>query len=289
MAFRGGHEFCPARRHDFFDLDTGEHFRLSCGSLACPYCIESQVWRAGVALSHVQPERYAVFSNVQDTWQELRAAVNRFHQILDRDRYAWHDVYTAEAGGQTGMLHLNMWQHGDYVPQPYLVEAAQRVGWGKIVDIRKWVSRPVDRYGLKEASGIVYGLKEACAGEDAPGGVSALSGSLTATQTAFLARNGGRLLHGRNSFWRDGSGGETLGSRARVFERAMVKRRGPKVVREEWAVLAGSELVASSPAPRRVRVTQTGLTGVSTTAGQQQPGSRVASGQSQLCLDFPGF
>ena len=288
MAFRGGHLSCPRRCAHFFDLDTGERFTLSCGSLECPYCVETQIWRAGLALEHAAPERYAVFTNVQDNWPDLRVAINRFHQILDRMGKAWHDCYTAEAGGDTGMLHLNMWQHGDYVRQSDLVEIAQRVGWGEIVDIRKWEARGGQGYGLKEASGRTYGLKEASGRSGGDLALSGPSASLTATQQAFLTRNGGRLLHARRSYWRDGAAGETLGSRAKVLDRAMVKMRGPKVVRDEWAVLMGSELVASSPLPARVSATPTVPTGESTPAEPLPRGSRAASDQSQLHLDFPG-
>lgn len=289
MAFRGGNLGCPRRAAHFFDLDTGERFALACGSLNCPYCVETQIWRAGIALEYAAPERYAVFTNVPDNWPELRASINRFHQILDRSGRVWNDCYTAERGDKTGMLHLNMWQHGDFIPQAELCEIAGRVGWGSVVDIRKWTPRGGQGYGMKEGSGRTYGMKEGSgkgSGDQAP---VVPAGALTARQRAYLDRNGGRLLHARRGYWRDGATGETLGSKHKVLERALTSIRGPKVVRDEWVVLMGSELVANSRVPVLASAIPTAPIGDSTTAARPLSGSPAASDPSPAYLDFPGF
>lgn len=289
MAFRGGNLACPRRAAHFFDLDTGERFALACGSLQCPYCIETGIWRAGIALEHAAPERYAVFTNVPDNWSELRASVNRFHQIIDRSGRVWNDCYTAERGDKTGMLHLNMWQHGDFIPQAELCEIAERVGWGSVVDIRKWTPRGGQGYGMKEGSGRTYGMKEG-SGKGLGDQASVVpAGALTARQRAYLDRNGGWLLHARRAYWRDGAVGETLGSKRKVLDRALELMRGPKVARETWAVLMGSELVANSRVPVPALETLTGSIGVSTSAELSLAGSPAASDQSPAYLDFPGF
>jgi hypothetical protein len=286
--FRGGHQKCPRRAAHFFDLDTGEHYALACGSLECPFCIETQIWRAGIALEHAAPERYIVCTNVPGDWETFRTSMNRFHQIIDRTGRAWRDCYTLESGDKTGMKHVNIWQHGDYFPQEELSEITQRVGWGEVAWIQKWESGRRD-YGMKEGSGRGYGMKEGSGKVKGEEPFTVPAWGLSAVQRAYLDRNGGRLLHARPSYWRDGAAGETLGSRKKVLERAMVAMRGPKVERQSWAVLMGSELVANSPVPVPASATLSGLTGGSMTAELLRRGLLAASAPSPEYLDFPGF
>lgn len=296
VTYRGGWSTCPRRTNfSYVDLNAAPEeaafWDATCGAHTCPYCIEDNARRHATALEHSAPERYAVFTGLpSDDWQANRRAINALVRALRRGvvpgtRTKWIDprngrksvgfsvsfAYTIEAGKETGMVHVNFYWHGQYIPQAFLSETAEAIGWGKVVhvqDIRKAKnSKATSQYGLKEAFGAAtsYGLKEAT-GKGAPAVVADkygrtpdgawLSSSLSPVQETFLARNGGQLVHASRGFWRDGPGGATLSSARAAFRAAMAKRdadRGlVRTAREtEWVLSAPSGEVLAHKALAR--------------------------------------
>lgn len=292
MTWRGGWTVCPRRQRERgWDCEHGEFFALNCGANVCPFCIETNVYLWGLALEHAAPERYAVLTGLTGDWQRDREAVNRFFEIIDRKGLAFRAIYSIEhnprhASGEVDYdrpFHLNVWWHGDYVPQAFLSEAAQRVGWKPYVWVEKWepVKASGGRYGMKEASGRTYGMKEA-SGRDASSESSGEpSPYLDERQADYLRRNGGRLMHARKSFWRDGVAGGKLSSMRETLEAQRIASGRVSQGRQSWAVYRGSEVLASSPVVRSAATgTSTLAPGSPSTAEPRSPGLPSASGPS---------
>lgn len=321
MALRAGHRFCPRRAHyrwvdesRLADPDASPFRDVECGALGCPYCIETALWKWTVAFERSEPERFAVFTQLTGDWQSDRLAIQTLHQSIRRGSVPGHakvkgspgfaytdprgrtryftgakieSAYTVEAGARTGMVHLNLFWHGEFVPQAFLVEVARALGWGARVSVNKWepVKAGSSGYGMKEArshSTSGYGMKEARAtGATSP----TLSDNLQPAQAAFLARNGGRLMHTTRGFWRDGKGGESLGNQRAAFRaamRALDQSRGVDQTAGSDESGAGAwvqygpgrdVVVAHSKGcgnARSVPATPPDLTGGSVSAGQRQ-------------------
>lgn len=321
MAWRGGHRFCP-RRADFRWVDEdrlgdseASPFRdVECGSLVCPYCIETCLWRWTQSFEHAEPERYAVLTNLTGDWERDLYAIKRLHQAIRRGsipgqrkprdwkgyryvdpkgRVRWfrgaviESAFTIEAGAKTGMVHLNLFWHGGFVPQAFLSDVAVALGWGQVVHVKKWERQASGSgYGMKEARGSGYGMKEARGSAD-----EAPSETLSAGQLAFLARNGGRLLHTTRGFWRDGRNGETLQGQRQAFRAAMAardaQRAGAQTGTGSWVqygpgrdvVVAHSRVPTSAPS---ALVTRAAPTGAWTSAGPAQPSLWWDDGPSDL-------
>jgi hypothetical protein len=196
------------------------------------------------------------------------------------------------------MVHLNLFWHGGFVPQSFLVEVAKALGWGPRVSVNKWepVRASSSGYGMKEAlsTSSGYGMKEARAtGATSP----TLSDSLQPHQAAFLARNGGRLMHTTRGFWRNGPKGESLGNQRAAFRSAM-----QALDLREGRALTGSEagswvqygpgrdvVVAHSKGcgnDRSVPATLLDLTGGSVSAGPRPPSEWWDGDPSALRLVF---
>jgi len=286
VTWRGGWDHCPRRSGlRYVDLDAPEdeypYWDATCGAHVCPYCIETNYWRTTVAIEHARPERFAVFTGLPgEDWQDNRQAVNAVirairsgvvpgtrrkwrHPKTDRVAKGWsiEHLYTLEAGAKTGMVHVNLYWHGSYVPQAFLSEVAVAVGWGPVVhvqDIRQAKGSKVHGYGAKEASGrYAYGLKEAT-GRTGESAAAHPSEALAPGQAAYLSRNGGQLVHASKGFWRDGVGGASLGNLRAAFRAAMAARdasTGARARREsEWVLSTPSGEVlahkALTPAAR---------------------------------------
>jgi hypothetical protein len=229
----------------FYDMESGEFWVPTCRTLSCPYCIETLIWQTGRAFELAAPERYAVFTLVSGDWQTDRLKIKALHKRLDRDGFEVHSAYTVEENPKLTGFHLNFWWHGSYIPQDQLSEAAVSLGWGQRVRVEGW--RGSTRvYGLKEASSSTYGMKEAQADDLPEGGKQ---WTLTQRQAAYLARNGGKLLGSRRSFWRDGPGGDPLGGKQAAVGLLRTRSRStPTVPRsQEWVLSAGPAVLAHSP------------------------------------------
>lgn len=223
---------------------------VECGSLICPYCIETALWKWTVAFEHAAPERFAVFTQLSGDWQKDRRDIQALHTAIRRGAIpgkpkprdgSWEgfeyvdpngrtrffrgtvveSAYTVEAGAKTGMVHLNFFWHGGFIPQAFLVEVAAALGWGRRVSVNKWEPAKAGSsgYGMKEARAASgYGMKEARATGTSS---STLSDQLQPSQAAFLERNGGRLMHTTRGFWRAGPKGQPLHNQRAAFKSAM--------------------------------------------------------------------
>lgn len=242
-----------------FDCDTGDMWSLSCGANVCPFCIETNIWLTAKAFAHSSPTRYVVFTGLgTDDWQTNRVKIKALLRRLDRAGYDVRASYTIEKNPAGTGWHLNLWWWSaccpadslcksgcrGFIPQHELVAAAESMGWGRVTDVRRWNTRR-GNYGMKEASGSTYGMKEA-QGHDQVLDDGKPRWLLTEAQADYLRRNGGRLLGARPSFWRDGQGGASLGSKRATLEAVRAAEGREKRRRQSWVVYAGSEVLAES-------------------------------------------
>lgn len=249
---------CPSRGDArYFDSDTGAIWSPSCGVNTCAYCIRTNAWRFTRALGVVKPSRYAVFTLLSGDWQTDRASINALFRALDRKGYRLRAAYTIEENPKKTGFHLNVWWWGPDVPQQLLSDVAQSVGWGEVVYVERWRSGRRDGYGLKDALG--YGMKDAV-------GSSVASPTLTENQETYLRINGGRLLHARRGFWRNGVGGEDLRTAKAAFRASFGERPERK---SSWVMYSGSQVLAHSPVTATPSVEDT----PSETAPRPTPGS----------------
>lgn len=247
---------CPRRQH-WKAWDVDNDYRLlatpACGSLTCPVCVEVEAWKWGVQIGWVAPSRYAVLTGLHDDWQANRAAIKHLFKITDRAGYHLRAVYSIEHNPANTGHHLNLWWWGPDVPQAFLSEAAVRVGWKPVAEVKRWRSRSCDRYGLKE---VLYGVKEALQG----GSEAYYSQThVTGPVARFLANNGGRLMHartGNNSFWRAGVGGPVYSSKKEHW-RAYAESRWGSLEDREVVITCRGDFVGSRPALAGVNVTGT--------------------------------
>jgi hypothetical protein len=259
---------------------------VTCGANQCPYCVLTNAWHWSLAIAHVRPSRYAVFTLVPGEWHRLRLDISRLFQILDRKGYVLHAVYSAEQNPRETGYHLNVWWWGPDVPHEVLVAAAESVGWGSRVSVNRFsVDKGGAGYGLKEAVG--YGMKEAARDE----GIASEQVELTVGQREFLARNGGALMHARKNFWRDGVGGRPLSGRRetlRVQRERADGRPDSSTEDRQWVLVRGSEVVAHSSTTRPALVIPSVPTGPAITAPCGRPRSPSAiAGSRQAAL--PGL
>lgn len=126
-------------------------------------------------------------------WQATRQRVRRLTMRLNAEGYTCQWAWTVERGSNTGMKHVHLLQHGDYIPQRLLQDR-----WGHRVDIRKIRSAKIAaNYASKEAM-LVVGY------------------SMKGTQQALLHHldlNGGRAHHMSRNYLR--------GHRTRDVERML--------------------------------------------------------------------
>lgn len=126
-------------------------------------------------LAWAKPTRFVTLTQAPDGWQALRMKVRRLAHELRHDGYRVQWAWTVEQGSKTGMRHVHLLQHGDFIPQGVLQEA-----WGHIVHIEAIKGgRGAAAYAMKEAARVsAYAMKES-----------------RADFLAHLDRNGGRACH----------------------------------------------------------------------------------------------
>lgn len=126
-------------------------------------------------LSWAKPERFVTLTNAPDDWQRLRQKVRKLALNLRADGYSCEWAWTVEQGAKTGMRHVHLLQHGNFVPQATLQDR-----WGAITHITAIRgARRATGYAMKEATRVAaYALKES-----------------RADFLAHLDRNGGRPCH----------------------------------------------------------------------------------------------
>jgi hypothetical protein len=225
---------CPRRRGwRYLDPENGWDaisFLPKCGSVSCPVCIGTEVWKWGRVIGEASPSRFGVVTGLHDTWDENRLAFKNLFRRLDRHGYALRAFYCVEVNPRETGHHGNIWWWGPDVPHEEFVAAAVSVGWKPRVSLSRWKSRDVDRYGMKE---ITYGMKETLSsvGED-----FYRANSVSGPAADYLANNGGRLMHaraGRNSPYRLGVRGQEFSSRREFWAAIRDAYDGER--RKAWA------------------------------------------------------
>ena len=260
------------------NLDTG-HIRdsMSCGANVCPYCIHTNVWRWGRALSVAAPSRYAVFTQLSGDWQTDRASIAALFRVLDRKGYRLRAAYTIERNPAGTGFHLNVWWWGPDVPQSLLSEVAVSLGWGQVVHAQRWQGGR-NEYGMKDALG--YGMKDAVSdAQPSP------PGDLSPAQSDYLVLNGGALCHARRGFWRNGVGGEDLGSMRAAFRASFAEE--PRKESGQWVMYEGSHLLAHGGTS--ASETPPAEVGTSEPAPEKSPGLLPAGVQSVSMESLPLF
>jgi hypothetical protein len=169
-------------------------FPAMCKTWRCEYCGSRKARQKAAILAWARPERFITLTQAPDDWSALRKKVRVLkHELLGaglRFEVAW----TVEEGKETGMRHVHLLQHGDYVPQAQLQDR-----WGRIADVRaiRGARKAVD-YAMKEAVQVSgYAMKGA------------------ADLDAHLDRNGGRGCHLSRGYLR----GETQASVLDLLQR----------------------------------------------------------------------
>lgn len=167
---------CPRATHDVVALDSPDlRFPAACRTWYCPVCGPRKAREKAAVIAWAEPERFVTLTNAPAGWQSLRKKVRALRHSLAQDGYPSEWAWTVELGKKTGMKHVHLLQHGEYVPQRKL----QRE-WGAIVHIMR----------VTEAKGgAAYAMKEAMK----------LAGYVTKGTHEdllnHLALNGGRGVH----------------------------------------------------------------------------------------------
>jgi hypothetical protein len=205
--------------------ETGEVRLVPCRRLGCTPCLQSAVWRRGLAIADSAPERFLTFTLVGEDWQTVRGRMKRlrYEIVQELGRCDW--VWSVEPNPARTGHHVHGWQRGDFLLQARLSEMATRRGMGMRVDIQRWHERGGEGYALK---GVGYGMK----GSEAD----------VAAET-FLRVNGGRLTHASRGFFRDG---------VRAAEARGVARARANGEAQTWELVTVSDLHRSlaARAPR---------------------------------------
>ena len=280
-----GRRECPRRRGwRYLDPEASWEvltFLPKCGSVTCPVCIGTEVWKWGRIVGESAPSRFAVVTGLHPTWEENRYAFRQVFRRLDRHGYILRAFYCVEVNPKGTGWHGNIWWWGPDVPHAEFVAAAEAVGWKSRVSLSRWKSRDVDRYGMKE---VRYGMKETL---DSVGENFYRASRVTGPAAVYLENNGSRLMHARSgahSPYRLGVGGQVFPSKREFWkaitdaydqERQSVPWQSEAVLTWENGHIAGSRDLA--PESKRggsltVSGTPRGSTGPSVTAGSPQPG-----------------
>lgn len=107
-------------------------FPAGCDTWRCIWCGPQLARRKAEVMAWARPERFVTLTNAPPTWQPLRQKVRKLALRLRDDGHRVEWAWTVEQGSKTGMVHVHLLQHGDYVRQATLQNA-----WGAIVHIRR--------------------------------------------------------------------------------------------------------------------------------------------------------
>jgi hypothetical protein len=151
-------------------------FPAGCSTWRCVWCGPQKGRRKAEIVAWAQPERFLTLTQAPPDWQACRQKVRKLALRLREAGRAVEWAWTVEKGKQTGMIHVHLLQHGDYLPQREL-----QAMWGRRVDVRR--ISDVDgaaRYTTKHAARRLasYTMKGA-----------------TAQLAEHLDLNGGRGVH----------------------------------------------------------------------------------------------
>lgn len=129
-----------------FNTATALVVPARCARNRCHYCLPLNAMRRAQAMKWAGADRALLLTQVADTddpnpWPTVRYRVNKTRELLRRDGIdpgMWG--YFVERGGDTGMVHAHVAQHGKRkIPKEALQEAAHRVGagWTSVNRIRQ--------------------------------------------------------------------------------------------------------------------------------------------------------
>lgn len=171
-----------------FDTATGEVRPAGCLRVRCPSCVPYLAWRRGLAIAHVEPERFVTLTRVGDSWPVVRDRMKRLRYALARETGGWQWCWSVEVNPRGTGHHVHAWQRGRFVAQSTLSRLAAREGMGPVADIRRvrGQSREAAGYALKA---LTYGVKGAADDQ---------------VRDDFLAINGHRLTHQSRGWWPEG-------------------------------------------------------------------------------------
>lgn len=176
----------PCRLADYVVVNrlTGQFWPADCDTGTCQTCgINRARVRARLVTERcrqVPHPRFITLTNAPDDWQARRGQVRDLARRLRASGYRTEWIWVTEAGHRTGMIHVHLVQHGDYVPQAEL----QDLWGGRRVDIRTALARHGE-YISKSAARVASYVSKGGAGD----------------LDAALALNGGRLHHWSRGFW----------------------------------------------------------------------------------------
>lgn len=124
---------CPRTPFDLAAWDGRLlRFPAGCSTWACPWCGPQKGRRKAEIVAWARPERFVTLTQAPADWQRCRQKVRKLTLKLRAEGYRTEGAWTVEKGKQTGMIHVHMLQHGDYIPQRTLAQL-----WGRRVDIRR--------------------------------------------------------------------------------------------------------------------------------------------------------
>jgi len=218
---------CPARvLFVMVNTVTGAVVPMRCARNACTYCLQVNARRRARAIALAVPERAILLTQVGSDFATVRPRMKLLRHRIAAEvgsvEWAWHVEPNPLGTGS----HVHAWQHGAYVPQRLLSEAAHREGMGSFARINRVRSTAgASRYGLK---GLGYGLK----------GVQADDAG-----AAYLRENGARLTHQSRGYFR-APGGQRVP--VRVAER-LASSTGQREVGSWVPMLRAS--VGATPGP----------------------------------------
>lgn len=132
---------------------TGAVYDLHCKSWRCPVCgpRKADEWARLAAIG--KPERFVTLTRVGSTPAELYARLKVLVKAIRRE--GWVIEYLAAVEVKRAGAHLHMLQKGDYLPQRWLSAEWEKIGGGRVVDIRAigdraGAARYIFKYALKQ-------------------------------------------------------------------------------------------------------------------------------------------
>lgn len=147
-------------------LETGEIEPVRCKRLACDHCLPYLAYKRSMAMAWMKPYRMVLFTAMAPPDDPkpvatARIRMKRLRQTLlrkgvDGGQWAW----TLEKNPNETGFHAHAVQHGPYVRQAHLGDAADSAGSG-IVFIQKsrTIADDIVRYATKGFGSVSYGLK----------------------------------------------------------------------------------------------------------------------------------
>lgn len=206
---------CPNRPSQVVvNTVTGQTVPARCNKLRCPFCLPHEALGVAAALAMAQPTQLLLLTQLGSTWAGAQRRMNRFREVL-RATYTGGWAYHLEPNPDGTGTHAHAWWRGDHLGRRKLSDAARRAQLGEWVSTAEAHLPPAGPSGVPR---LTYGLKSVLR---QPSNGLHLSGDAE----AFLALNGGRLVHATRGYWRDWEGRPLPGLRPAVSH-AKAQARG---------------------------------------------------------------